>query len=630
MKTVTENYDVVVVGAGHAGCEAALASARLGLSTIMFTVSVNSIALMPCNPNIGGSSKGHLVKEIDALGGEMGKNIDKTFIQSKMLNRSKGPAVHSLRAQADKQAYSNEMRKTLENTENLTIRQGEVTKLLVEEGKITGVLTYSGAVYHCKAVILCTGTYLKARCIYGDVSNETGPDGLKAANYLTDSLKELGIEMFRFKTGTPARIAGNSIDYSKMEEQFGDERVVPFSFSTDPEDVQIEQKSCWLTYTNEKTHEIIRANLDRSPLYSGAIEGTGPRYCPSIEDKVVRFADKNRHQVFIEPEGTYTNEMYIGGMSSSLPEDVQYEMYRSVPGLENARIVRNAYAIEYDCINPRQLYPTLEFKNIKGLFSAGQFNGSSGYEEAAAQGLIAGINAAMEIKGQEQLILDRSEAYIGVLIDDLVTKENHEPYRMMTSRAEYRLLLRQDNADLRLRKKGYQAGLIDEETYQKSVEKEKQIQEEIKRIEHVNIGASERVQSLLESFGSTPLKSGTTLAELIRRPELSYEAVASIDENRQELSWDVKEQVDINVKYDGYIKRQLRQVEQFKKLEAKKIPTDIDYEKVGSLRIEARQKLEMYRPVSIGQASRISGVSPADISVLLVYMEQYGRRREEV
>ena len=630
MKTVTENYDVVVVGAGHAGCEAALASARLGLSTIMFTVSVNSIALMPCNPNIGGSSKGHLVKVGVGLGGEMGKYIDKTFIQSKMLNRSKGPAVHSLRAQADKQAYSNEMRKTLENTENLTIRQGEVTKLLVEEGKITGVLTYSGAVYHCKAVILCTGTYLKARCIYGDVSNATGPDGLQAANYLTDSLKELGIEMFRFKTGTPARIAGNSIDYSKMEEQFGDERVVPFSFSTNPEDVQIEQKSCWLTYTNEKTHEIIRANLDRSPLYSGAIEGTGPRYCPSIEDKVVRFADKNRHQVFIEPEGMYTNEMYIGGMSSSLPEDVQYEMYRSVPGLENARIVRNAYAIEYDCINPRQLYPTLEFKNIKGLFSAGQFNGSSGYEEAAAQGLIAGINAAMEIKGQEQLILDRSEAYIGVLIDDLVTKENHEPYRMMTSRAEYRLLLRQDNADLRLRKKGYQAGLIDEETYQRSVEKEKQIQEEINRIEHVNIGASEKVQSLLESFGSTPLKSGTTLAELIRRPELSYEAVAPIDENRPELSWDVKEQVDINVKYDGYIKRQLRQVEQFKKLEAKKIPTDIDYEKVGSLRIEARQKLEMYRPVSIGQASRISGVSPADISVLLVYMEQYGRRREEV
>ena len=630
MPYLEESYDIVVVGAGHAGCEAALACARLGLETIMFTVSVDSIALMPCNPNIGGSSKGHLVRELEALGGEMGKNIDKTFIQSKMLNESKGPAVHSLRAQADKQAYTQAMRQTLEQTEHLTIRQAEVSELIVKEGAVRGVKTFSGAVYHAKAVVLCTGTYLRARCIYGDVSNPTGPNGLQAANHLTQSLIDNGIEMFRFKTGTPARIAGNSIDYSKMEEQFGDERVVPFSFSTNPEDVQIEQKSCWLTYTNEKTHEIIRANLDRSPLYSGAIEGTGPRYCPSIEDKVVRFADKNRHQVFIEPEGTYTNEMYIGGMSSSLPEDVQYEMYRSVPGLENARIVRNAYAIEYDCINPRQLYPTLEFKNIKGLFSAGQFNGSSGYEEAAAQGLIAGINAAMEIKGQEQLILDRSEAYIGVLIDDLVTKENHEPYRMMTSRAEYRLLLRQDNADLRLRKKGYQVGLIDEETYQKSVEKEKQIQEEINRIEHVNIGASEKVQNLLESFGSTPLKSGTTLAELIRRPELSYEAVAPIDENRPELSWDVKEQVDINVKYDGYIKRQLRQVEQFKKLEAKKIPADIDYEKVGSLRIEARQKLEMYRPVSIGQASRISGVSPADISVLLVYMEQYGRRREEV
>ena len=626
MKTVTENYDVVVVGAGHAGCEAALASARLGLSTIMFTVSVNSIALMPCNPNIGGSSKGHLVKEIDALGGEMGKNIDKTFIQSKMLNRSKGPAVHSLRAQADKQAYSNEMRKTLENTENLTIRQGEVTKLLVEEGKITGVLTYSGAVYYCKAVILCTGTYLKARCIYGDVSNETGPDGLQAANYLTDSLKELGIEMFRFKTGTPARIAGNSIDYSKMEEQFGDERVVPFSFSTDPEDVQIEQKSCWLTYTNEKTHEIIRANLDRSPLYSGAIEGTGPRYCPSIEDKVVRFADKNRHQVFIEPEGTYTNEMYIGGMSSSLPEDVQYEMYRSVPGLENARIVRNAYAIEYDCINPRQLYPTLEFKNIKGLFSAGQFNGSSGYEEAAAQGLIAGINAAKEIQGKEMLVLDRSEAYIGVLIDDLVTKENHEPYRMMTSRAEYRLLLRQDNADLRLRQKGYEAGLVDEETYQKTLDKQKAIEEEVRRTEHVTIGGNQEVQALLEKKGSTLLKSGTTLAELIRRPELTYDDLAPIDKDRPVLPWDVKQQVEINLKYEGYIKRQLKQVEQFKKLEEKKIPEEIDYEKVGSLRIEARQKLELYRPVSIGQASRISGVSPADISVLLVYLEQYRKK----
>ena len=548
----------------------------------------------------------------------MGKNIDKTFIQSKMLNSSKGPAVHSLRAQADKQAYSTEMRKTLENQENLTIKQGEVTKLLVEEGKITGVQLYSGAVYHCQAVVLCTGTYLKARCIYGDVSNYTGPNGLQAANYLTDSLKELGIEMFRFKTGTPARIAGNTIDYSKMEEQFGDERVVPFSFSTDPESVQIQQKSCWLTYTNEKTHEIIRNNLDRSPLYSGMIEGTGPRYCPSIEDKVVRFADKKRHQVFIEPEGLYTNEMYIGGMSSSLPEDVQDEMYHSVPGLEHAKIVKNAYAIEYDCINPRQLYPTLEFKKIKGLFSGGQFNGSSGYEEAAAQGLIAGINAAMEVKGREQLVLDRSEAYIGVLIDDLVTKENHEPYRMMTSRAEYRLLLRQDNADLRLRKKGYQVGLIDEETYQAVLRKEEAIQKEIERTEHATIGGTPEVQKLLEEKGSTLLKSGTTIAELIRRPELNYENLAPIDKERPELPWDVKQQVEINLKYEGYIKRQLKQVEQFKKLEAKKIPEDLDYEKVGSLRIE-------YRPISIGQASRISGVSPADISVLLVYLEQYRR-----
>ena len=621
MKNLEQFFDIIVVGAGHAGCEASLACARLGLNTVMFTVSVDSIALMPCNPNVGGSSKGHLVRELDALGGEMGKNIDKTFIQSKMLNQSKGPAVHSLRAQADKQAYSTQMRKTLENTENLTIRQGEVTELLVEDGHITGVKTFSGATYHAKAVVLCTGTYLKARCIYGDVSNYTGPNGLQAANYLTDSLKKLGIEMFRFKTGTPARIAGNTIDYSKMEEQFGDERVVPFSFSTDPESVQIEQKSCWLTYTNEKTHEIIRANLDRSPLYSGMIEGTGPRYCPSIEDKVVRFADKKRHQVFIEPEGLYTNEMYIGGMSSSLPEDVQYEMYHSVPGLENARIVKNAYAIEYDCINPRQLYPTLEFKKIKGLFSGGQFNGSSGYEEAAAQGLIAGINAAMEVKGREQLILDRSEAYIGVLIDDLVTKENHEPYRMMTSRAEYRLLLRQDNADLRLRKKGWEVGLIDDETYHKLQEKERQIQEEIERVEHATVGGSAEVQSLLESLNSTLLKSGTTIAELIRRPELNYKVLAPIDKERPELPEDVCEQVEINIKYDGYIRRQMKQVEQFKKLEQKKLPEDIDYEDVGSLRIEARQKLEAYRPVSIGQASRISGVSPADISVLLVYLE---------
>ena len=621
MKNLEQFFDIIVVGAGHAGCEASLACARLGLNTVMFTVSVDSIALMPCNPNVGGSSKGHLVRELDALGGEMGKNIDKTFIQSKMLNQSKGPAVHSLRAQADKQAYSTEMRKTLENTENLTIRQGEVTELLVEDGHITGVKTFSGATYHAKAVVLCTGTYLKARCIYGDVSNYPGPNGLQAANYLTDSLKKLGIEMFRFKTGTPARIAGNTIDYSKMEEQFGDERVVPFSFSTDPESVQIEQKSCWLTYTNEKTHEIIRANLDRSPLYSGMIEGTGPRYCPSIEDKVVRFADKKRHQVFIEPEGLYTNEMYIGGMSSSLPEDVQYEMYHSVPGLENARIVKNAYAIEYDCINPRQLYPTLEFKKIKGLFSGGQFNGSSGYEEAAAQGLIAGINAAMEVKGREQLILDRSEAYIGVLIDDLVTKENHEPYRMMTSRAEYRLLLRQDNADLRLRKKGWEVGLIDDETYHKLQEKERRIQEEIERVEHATVGGSAEVQSLLESLNSTLLKSGTTIAELIRRPELNYKVLAPIDKERPELPEDVCEQVEINIKYDGYIRRQMKQVEQFKKLEQKKLPEDIDYEDVGSLRIEARQKLEAYRPVSIGQASRISGVSPADISVLLVYLE---------
>lgn len=628
MNQLIKNCDIVVIGAGHAGCEAALAGARLGLDTIMFTVSVDSIALMPCNPNIGGSSKGHLVKEVDALGGEMGKNIDKTFIQSKMLNQSKGPAVHSLRAQADKQAYSTEMRKTLENTPNLTIKQGEITELLVEDGKITGVKTFSNAVYYCKAVILCTGTYLKARCIYGDVSNYTGPNGLQAANYLTDSLKSLGVEMFRFKTGTPARIDGKTIDYSKMEEQFGDKRIVPFSFSTDPETIQIDQVSCWLTYTNEKTHEIIRNNLDRSPLYSGMIEGTGPRYCPSIEDKVVRFADKNRHQVFIEPEGLYTNEMYVGGMSSSLPEDVQDQMYHSVPGLENATIVRNAYAIEYDCINPRQLNPTLEFKNIKGLFSAGQFNGSSGYEEAAAQGLVAGINAALKIQGKEMMTLDRSEAYIGVLIDDLVTKENHEPYRMMTSRAEYRLLLRQDNADIRLRKKGYEAGLIDQETYEKVLRKTEAIEKEIKRVEHVHIGANEKVQKLLESYGSTPLKNGTTLAELIRRPELNYKALEPIDEERPKLAWDVEEQVNINIKYDGYIKRQLKQVEQFKKLESRKIPEDLDYKQIKGLRIEAMQKLELYQPVSIGQASRISGVSPADISVLLIYMEQYTKEEK--
>ena len=622
MPVVEKNVDVVVVGAGHAGCEAALACARLGLETVIFTVSVDSIALMPCNPNIGGSSKGHLVREIDALGGEMGKNIDKTFIQSKMLNVSKGPAVHSLRAQADKAEYSRSMRMVLENTDHLSIVQAEVTEIMAEDGKVIGVKTFSGATYFAKAVVLCTGTYLKARCLYGDVVNHTGPNGLQSANYLTDSLKSLGVEMFRFKTGTPARIDKRSVDFSKMEEQFGDETVVPFSFTTNPEDVQIEQASCWLTYTNEKTHEIIRGNLDRSPLYSGVIEGTGPRYCPSIEDKVVRFSDKNRHQVFIEPEGLYTNEMYVGGMSSSLPEDVQHAMYRSVPGLENVKIVRNAYAIEYDCINPRQLYATLEFKNIKGLFSGGQFNGSSGYEEAAAQGLVAGINAAMEVLEKEQIVIDRSQGYIGVLIDDLVTKDNHEPYRMMTSRSEYRLLLRQDNADQRLTRIGYQVGLISEERYQHLLEKERQIEEEVARLESVFVGCTENVQETLRRYNSTELKSGTSLAELLKRPEIKYESLAEIDQERPELSKEVTDQVEINLKYDGYIKRQLKQVEQFKKLENKKIPMDLDYKEIGSLRVEAVQKLETYRPLSIGQASRISGVSPADISVILVYLEQ--------
>lgn len=618
-----EDYDVVVVGAGHAGCEAALASARLSLNTVMFTVSVDSIALMPCNPNIGGSSKGHLVKEIDALGGEMGKNIDKTFIQSKMLNKSKGPAVHSLRAQADKQDYSREMRKVIENTPNLEVKQAEVCEILVEDGKVTGVKTYSGAVYPCKAVVLATGTYLRSRCIYGDVSNYTGPNGLSSANHLTDSLKSLGIEMQRFKTGTPARIDKRSIDFSKMAEQKGDEEIVPFSFTNTPEDLERPQVSCWLTYTNEETHKIIRDNLDRSPLYSGDIEGTGPRYCPSIEDKVVRFADKDRHQVFIEPEGNYTNEMYIGGMSSSLPEDVQFKMYRSVAGLENAKIVRNAYAIEYDCINPNQLKSTLEFKKINGLFSGGQFNGSSGYEEAAAQGLVAGMNAALKVLGKEPIILDRSESYIGVLIDDLVTKENKEPYRMMTSRSEYRLLLRQDNADLRLSKIGHKAGLISDERYEGVLLKEKMIKEEMERMEQTNIGASKDVQELLEANGSTPLKTGTTLAELIRRPELCYEVIGPIDKDRKELPRDVIEQVNINIKYEGYIKRQLKQVEQFKKLEGKVIPEDIDYENVHSLRLEAKQKLSLVRPHSVGQASRIAGVSPADISVLLVYLSSF-------
>ena len=630
-----DQYDVAVIGAGHAGCEAALACARLGFRTIVFTVSVDSIALMPCNPNIGGTSKGHLVREVDALGGEMGKVIDRTFIQSKMLNKSKGPAVHSLRAQADKALYSRTMRQVLESQENLEIKQAEVVNILTEDAdgrkKVTGVQTYSGAVFRCQAVILCTGTYLKARCIYGDVSTNTGPNGLQAANYLTECLKDLGVKMYRFKTGTPARIDRNTVDFSKMEEQKGDERIVPFSFTTDPESIQKDQVSCWLTYTNERTHEIIRKNLDRSPLFSGMIEGTGPRYCPSIEDKVVKFADKSRHQVFIEPEGLETNEMYIGGMSSSLPEDVQYEMYRSVPGLEHVKIVRNAYAIEYDCIDARQLRPTLEFRNIDGLFSGGQFNGSSGYEEAAAQGLLAGINAARKLQGKEGVILDRSEAYIGVLVDDLVTKESHEPYRMMTSRAEYRLLLRQDNADQRLTAKGYEIGLIDQERYERLLKKEKLIETEMERLKKTYVGTTEEVQKLLEENGSTPLTSGSNLAELVRRPELSYEILSPLDHNRpefpNELREEVQEQVNINIKYEGYISRQKKQVEQFKKMESKKIPENIDYDQVKSLRIEAVQKLKEYQPVSVGQASRISGVSPADISVLLVYMEQLKSNR---
>ena len=622
---VVENYDVAVVGAGHAGCEAALACARLGLETIMFTVSVESIALMPCNPNIGGSSKGHLVRELDALGGEMGKNIDATFIQSKMLNKSKGPAVHSLRAQADKQEYSKRMRNVLENTDHLTIRQAEVSELIAEDGIIKGLKTFSGAAYNTKAVVLCTGTYLKARCIFGDVSYYTGPNGLLAANYLSDSMRKLGIELVRFKTGTPARVDGRTIDFDKMEEQCGDTPIVPFSFTTDPDDVQKEQVSCWLTYTNEKTHDIIRKNIDRSPLYSGVIHGTGPRYCPSIEDKVMRFADKDRHQVFIEPEGNYTHEWYLGGMSSSLPEDVQYDMYHTVPGLEHAKIVRNAYAIEYDCINPIQLKLSLEFKKIKGLFSGGQLNGSSGYEEAAVQGLIAGINAAMEVLGREPLILDRSEAYIGVLIDDLVTKENHEPYRMMTSRAEYRLLLRQDNADMRLTEYGYKVGLISEERYKHLLEKKDMIDKEINRLKSIVIGGSDSVNEKLMQMNSTALNNGTSLADLIRRPELNYDMIADFDPDRQPLPKDVIEQVNINIKYEGYISRELKQVEHFKKLEKKLIPADIDYDDISGLRIEARQKLKSYSPRSIGQASRISGVSPADITVLLVYMEQHRR-----
>ena len=625
-----EEYDVAVVGAGHAGCEAALACARRGLRTIIFTVSVDSIALMPCNPNIGGTSKGHLVREIDALGGEMAKNIDKTFIQSKMLNRSKGPAVHSLRAQADKQEYSRSMRKVLENQENLVITQGEVSELIVEEGTAKGVKTRSGAVYHAKAVILCTGVYLKARCIYGDVSTNSGPNGLLPANHLSESLEKNGIRLVRFKTGTPARIDKRSIDFSKMSIQPGDVPVEPFSFSTDPADVQIEQVPCYLTNTTPRTHEIIRANLDRSPLYAGVIHGTGPRYCPSIEDKVVRFAEKDHHQVFIEPEGRYTNEVYIDGMSSSMPEDVQVRMYRSVPGLENAHIVRPAYAIEYDCIDPRQLKNTLEFKKIRGLFAGGQFNGSSGYEEAAAQGLLAGINAGQYIFGREAITIDRSEGYLGVLVDDLVTKENLEPYRMMTSRAEYRLLLRQDNADLRLREKGYQAGLISQEQYDALLLKKEQIAAEIERVKKAKIPHSDELDRFLADNGSIVTGAGFTVAELIRRPELSYALLAPLDPERPGLPKDVCEQVNIEIKYEGYIRRQKKQVESFKKMETRRIPEDIDYHAVGSLRLEAIQKLDMFRPSSIGQASRISGVSPADISVLLVYLEKRSQERKRL
>ena len=631
MSVIKEEYDIVVVGAGHAGCEAALACARLGLKTIIFTVSIDSIALMPCNPNIGGSSKGHLVRELDALGGEMGKNIDKTFIQSRMLNTSKGPAVHSLRAQADKQAYSREMRKTLENTDNLTLRQAEVAEIMVESGRIKGVKTFSKAEYYAKAVVLATGTYLNARCIYGDVSNYTGPNGLQAATHLSESLRNNGIELRRFKTGTPARVDKRSLDFSEMQEQKGDEKIVPFSFSTDPASIQKEQVSCWLTYTTQETHDIIRNNLDRSPLFSGAIEGTGPRYCPSIEDKVVKFPEKNRHQIFVEPEGLYTNEMYLSGMSSSLPEDVQYAMYRTMAGFENVSIVRNAYAIEYDCIDANLIKASLEFKDIEGLFSAGQFNGSSGYEEAAAQGFMAGVNAARKVCGKEPVVLDRSQAYIGVLIDDLVTKENTEPYRMMTSRAEYRLLLRQDNADLRLTKTGYDIGLVSQERYEYMLEKAKIIGDTVNRIKEIPVGANEKTQEILRRNSSAELKTGVTLADLIRRPELDYEKVAELDPEYKDLAEDIAEQININIKYEGYIERQEKQVENFRRIEGRKLSADICYKDIKGLRLEAGQKLDKFKPMSVGQASRISGVTPADIAVLLIYLskKEYEERKSK-
>ncbi len=625
MNVVTENYDIVVVGAGHAGCEAALACARLGFETICFTVSIDSIALMPCNPNIGGSSKGHLVRELDALGGEMAKNIDKTFIQSRMLNTSKGPAVHSLRAQADKQAYSREMRRTMEHTDKLTLRQGEVTEIITEDGRVIGVKTLSGATYYAKAVILATGTYLKARCIYGEVSEYTGPNGLKACNHLTSSLEEHGIAVRRFKTGTPARVDRKSLDFSKMTEQKGDEPIVPFSFSTDPASIQKEQVSCYLTYTTPQTHQIIRDNIHRSPLFSGDIKGIGPRYCPSIEDKVVKFPDKERHQIFVEPEGLYTDEMYLSGMSSSLPEDVQYAMYKTMIGLENVKIVRNAYAIEYDSINADQIKASLEFKSIKGLFSAGQINGSSGYEEAAVQGFMAGVNAARMLQEKEPVILDRSQAYIGVLIDDLVTKENTEPYRMMTSRAEYRLLLRQDNADLRLTPIGYEIGLIDKERYEKVEKKRRQIASEVLRVKQIPIGAEKKTQEFLEKNGSATLNTGVTLAELIRRPELGYAKTAELDPERENFDTDVIEQIDIELKYEGYIARQQKQVENFRRVERRKLSETIEYQKISGLRLEAGQKLDKIKPHSIGQASRISGVTPADIAVLLIYLQKEGK-----